>query len=316
MKKGLLCVALVIFLSGVVLAANTSCTGCGGKQNTSVSASADAPVASPSKGGFTIEKTARSKIVLGETLTVVITIKNDYSTNLSVELKEYIGGAEAVDLGGFARSTPKGSPILPHYKKTVKVLPNSQTTVTYSIKPLYHGTLIIPETEAATAYGNFASNGLVLEVECNKNKRCETNLGENAITCPQDCPPDRQDGLCNPRKDSVCDPDCAAGADPDCGATTTNPIRSTTTTLVSLCGNKVCDKSQENYLTCSLDCPSGAKDGYCDKVKDERCDPDCAAGEDPDCEGPSSMGLIITAVFVIILLFIIAYKKGWLKRED
>lgn len=316
MKKALLCVALALFLAGFVFAANTTCTSCGEKDSTSASVLVASPAASASKGGFTIEKTARSTITLGETLVVEITMENDYSTNLSVELTECIGGAEAVDLGGFERSTPKGSPILPVYKKTVKLLPKSQTTVSYSIKPLYHGTLMVPETEASTAYGTFVSNGLVLEVECNKNKLCETNLAENALTCPQDCPPNKPDALCNPRKDSVCDPDCASGEDPDCGATTTTPTRVTTTTLVSLCGNKACDKPQENYLTCSLDCPSGAKDEYCDKVKDTRCDPDCAAGEDIDCEAPSNIGLIITVVFVIILLLIIAYKKGWLKRGE
>jgi hypothetical protein len=316
MKKRSLFVIMVLFLAGVVSAADTTCTSCGGKQNNSAAVSVASPVVDASKGGVTIEKTARSKITLGEILTVEITIKNDYPTNLSVELKEYIGGAEAVDLGGFVRSTPKGSPIPPYYKKTVKLSPNSRTTITYSIKPLYHGTLIIPETDASTANGNYISNSLVLEVECNKNKLCETNLDENAMTCPQDCPPDRPDGLCNPRKDSVCDPDCKSGVDPDCGATTTVHAQETTTTIASMCGNKACDKPQENYLTCSQDCPSGAKDSYCDKVKDARCDPDCPAGEDADCEKPSNTGLIITVVFVLILILIIAYKKGWLKRED
>jgi len=316
MKKGLLCVALVLFLAGVVFAVNSNCTDCDAKHNTSASVSLASPVGSTPKGSFTIEKTARSTITLGETLTIEITIKNDYPMNVSAELKEYIGGAEAVDLGGFVRSTPKGSPILPYYKKTVKLSPNSQTTISYSIKPLYHGTLEVPETEASTAYGTYISNALVVEVECNKNKLCETNLDENALTCPQDCPPDKPDGLCNPRGDSICDPDCKNGEDPDCGATVTDPTRATTTTLVSLCGNKACDKPQENYLTCSLDCPSGAQDGYCDKVKDGRCDPDCAAGDDTDCAGSSNLGIIITVLFVIILFLIFAYKKGWLKRED
>ena len=316
MKKGLLCIALAVLLAGVVLAANTTCTSCGAKQNGSESAAIVSPHASTPKGSFTIEKTARSTITLGETLAIEITIKNDYSTNVSAELKEYIGGAEAVDLGGFVRSTPKGSPILPYYKKIVQLTPKSQTTVTYSIKPLYHGTLEVPETEASTGYGNYVSNALVVEVECNKNKVCETNLAENSITCPQDCPPDKPDGLCNPRADSICDPDCKNGEDPDCGATVTNPTGATTTTLASLCGNKACDSPQENYLTCPQDCPSGAKDGYCDKVKDARCDPDCAAGDDIDCGGSSNLGIIITVIFVIILFLIFAYKKGWLKRED
>ncbi|MFZ2456359.1 MAG: BatD family protein [Candidatus Altiarchaeia archaeon] len=316
MKKLLLCAALALFLTGVVFAANTNCTNCGTKENSTVSVSAAPPVASASKGSFTIEKTALSKIILGETLTLEITIKNNYPTNLTVELREDIAGAEVVDFGGFVLSGLKGSSIPLYYKKTVEVSPNSQTTITYSIKPLYHGTLIIPETEATTANGHYVSNSLVLEVECNKNKLCETDQAENAITCPQDCSPDKKDELCNPRKDSVCDPDCKNGEDPDCGAVATNPAQGTTTTLASLCGNQACDKEQENYLTCPLDCPSGAKDGYCDKVKDARCDPDCAAGEDPDCGGSSSWGIVITVVFVIVLLLIIAYKKGWLKKVD
>jgi hypothetical protein len=316
MKKELLCLALVLLLADAAFAA-TNCTGCGAKQNTSESVTGASPAVGVPKGSITIEKTALPAITLGEALTIGITIKNDYPVNLSAEIKEYIGGAEPVDLGGFVRSTPKGSPILPYYKKTVKLSPNSQMSFSYSIKPLYYGTLIIPETEAGTAYGNFISNSLVLEVECNKNRMCETNLDENALTCPQDCPSDRRDGLCNPRKDDVCDPDCAAGADPDCGATSTsNPVKATTTTIPSLCGNKACDKPQENYLTCSVDCPSGAKDEYCDKVKDGRCDPDCVPGDDADCGGSSNTGIIITVVFVISLLLIIAYKKGWLKREE
>jgi hypothetical protein len=316
MKRTLLCVALALFLAGFAAAANTSCTSCGEKENTPVPASVASPVVGVSKGSFTIEKTARSTVTLGEVLTVEITIQNGYSTNLSVELKEYFSGVEDVDLGGFVRNTPKGSSMPSYYKKTVKLSPNSQTTISYSIKPLYHGTLIIPETDASTMYGTFVSNALVVEVECNKNKLCETNLDENSLTCPQDCPPGKPDALCNPRKDSVCDPDCASGEDPDCGATTTNPARMTTTTLGGMCGDKACDKSQENYLTCSSDCASGGEDGYCDKVKDGRCDPDCASGEDIDCQEPDNLGMIIAVVLAMLLLLIIVYKKGWLKRRE
>lgn len=301
-------------LLAAAYAAWAECPTCAA--NVSTAASPPTASAETSTGGYTIEKKAASRISLGEILTVQITIKNDYPVNLSVELKEYIGGAEAVDLGGFARSTPKGSPIPPYYKKSLQVAPKSEATVSYSIKPLYHGTLIIPETEAVTNKGNQVSNMLVVDVECNKNGRCDLALAENAITCPQDCPADKPDGLCNPRKDSACDPDCQGG-DPDCGApATTMPLRATTTTVPDPCGNKVCESPKENYKTCPADCASGQMDGYCDKVPDTLCDPDCSSGEDPDCQGPGATAIVIAILFVVVLILLFAHKKGWLKREE
>ncbi len=53
----------------------------------------------------------------------------------------------------------------------------------------------------------------------------------------------------------------------------------------SFCGDQLCDPATENYARCPEDCPSGGDDGFCDGVKDGRCDPDCARlGQyDPDC---------------------------------
>ena len=50
-------------------------------------------------------------------------------------------------------------------------------------------------------------------------------------------------------------------------------------------GNGECE-SGENSQNCPLDCPSGGADGYCDRMWDNKCDPDCAEGDDPDCELP------------------------------
>jgi len=45
--------------------------------------------------------------------------------------------------------------------------------------------------------------------------------------------------------------------------------------------DKICNNN-ENFLTCPEDCPSGSKDGWCDRQPDSKCDPDCLDG-DPDC---------------------------------
>ena len=94
------------------------------------------------------------------------------------------------------------------------------------------------------------------------------------------------------------------------------------------CGNGVCDIAETHY-TCPNDCASGSQDNYCDKVKDNICDPDCN-NQDPDCEGYKAttpiinqtkdlislntiimLGLLLLALFVIfIILRTINKQKG------
>jgi hypothetical protein len=112
---------------------------------------------------------------------------------------------------------------------------------------------------------------------CNQNKVCDTS--ETNQTCPGDCPPDKKDKICIDRNEGICDPDCLPGIDPDCKGR---------------CGNRVCNVN-ESFGECPKDCPSGGSDGYCDKQKDERCDPDCW-GDDPDCKSKCGDGECLSVV--------------------
>jgi len=56
-----------------------------------------------------------------------------------------------------------------------------------------------------------------------------------------------------------------------------------TLTIKPVCNNDGICYADENYKNCPSDCPTGSKDGICDKIKDGRCDPDCKWLEDPDC---------------------------------
>ena len=76
--------------------------------------------------------------------------------------------------------------------------------------------------------------------------------------------------------------------------------------------NGVCD-SGENTFFCPEDCPSGSADDLCDGIRDQRIDPDCQAGYDPDAgpattvppttqEVPLSCILFIPAILIALLL--------------
>jgi len=84
--------------------------------------------------------------------------------------------------------------------------------------------------------------------------------------------------------------------------------------LSRVCGDNTC-QPHESFETCPSDCPSGAKDDYCDQAKDGKCDPDCVDKTlDPDCHTPISglllpVALIGVALVLIIVGFIIVRKK-------
>jgi hypothetical protein len=56
----------------------------------------------------------------------------------------------------------------------------------------------------------------VKEDLCNSDGKCGET--ENFLSCPADCPLDKEDNYCLPEGDGICDPDCIAGLDPDCAS--------------------------------------------------------------------------------------------------
>ncbi|MFC2154613.1 hypothetical protein ACFLRC_03950 [Candidatus Altiarchaeota archaeon] len=130
--------------------------------------------------------------------------------------------------------------------------------------------LKLPYQRDARKLTVYAEGGLFFEHNldflCKQDRRCTSP--ENAITCPEDCSPDINDGLCLPLRDEICDPDCQIDRDQDC--------------LDQYCGNKKCDRWENNIL-CIKDCPVDKEDGYCLGIRDSICDPDCPLRRDVDC---------------------------------
>jgi len=81
--------------------------------------------------------------------------------------------------------------------------------------------------------------------------------------------------------------------------------------IIKCNNNQVCEPA-ENYLNCPEDCPTGSKDGICDYMADEVCDPDCT--QDPDCTLLNKINLnkiisVILLVFIIFMLIKFVRKK-------
>ena len=75
---------------------------------------------------------------------------------------------------------------------------------------------------------------------CNSDGMCQSERGENFLSCEADCKSGSDDGLCDEIFDARCDPNCKEQAredkDTDC-----------------TCGNGVCDGREDSYY-CPKDC--------------------------------------------------------------
>jgi hypothetical protein len=104
----------------------------------------------------------------------------------------------------------------PYFEWNVSVGAMQNKTVYYKVNLTSPGEIMLSPT--AVIFGNETIYGIPgsINVICNQNGICEKDLGENYMTCPQDCLTGALDGLCDLMKDGRCDPDCAQGTDVDC----------------------------------------------------------------------------------------------------
>jgi len=264
---------------------------------------------------ITVIKDSVNEIEFGDILTVNIQIRNFEGRDIDAIVQEFVIGADPIDPSSLISSQPSGGLIAalpPFYRWNLTLPQKSERTITYKIKPLSFGEYNIGQTKVTTSGETFFSNSLSVMVKCKSNGICEPNLGENYLTCPEDCPFGSTDNICDLIKDGKCDPDCTPDADPDC-ITTTIIEKTTTTAKVSCNRNDKCEKRLgENYNTCPQDCSSGGKDEYCDGIEDSICDPDCTEKEDPDCEKPKTflyIYIIVTIIFIAVILYFIMRIK-------
>ncbi len=168
---------------------------------------------------ISISRLVPSTVKYGDNLNVVITVTNNMGQDTNVTIRESVFNAKAISpqltVPPFNASQIAAIP--PYLEWTVSVGAGSSSSVNYTILPNKVGQYTFPSTVAILPDGRqFQSKPATTQVLCNANGVCEPQIGENYLTCPQDCQPWAKDGICNPARDGHCDPDCAPGVDLDC----------------------------------------------------------------------------------------------------
>ena len=198
------------------------------------------------------------KIVVNESVSVNIKIKNFCDDERIVNVTEFFIGEVIFPKEnvvyvkvseGLILAVP---PFL--FWENIRLESKEEKNITYIFKPLQVGLYFLQPTKVIDNNGNtYYSNSVSFFVDCNHNKLCEKDLGENYHDCPDECPSGSYDGVCDGIKDGKCDPDCDENSDIDCK---------------KICGNKICEvgESQEN---CCVDC--GCPFGYF--CKENKCEP-------------------------------------------
>jgi len=173
-----------------------------------------------------------TSVKLNSIIQINITVENKGTAEKSVRVNENVGNFEAISPKPIIPVPTPGTIGLgpPYYEWNFTLPPNSKNTVSYTVKLVNPGDIILSPTTVYADGETIYTDVCTIKVLCNQNGACETNLGENYFTCPEDCPSGSADGVCDLIKDGRCDPDCAPGTDPDCLAATTT-IQSTTTTI-------------------------------------------------------------------------------------
>ena len=173
---------------------------------------------STTEGGITVTRTVFDEIHLGEIVRVNITVKNENDYAINVTVRERIAGAIVYgDLN--IPEIPAGmiAPPMPYVEFSDTVPAHGEKSFAYSLLPVFVGQHSYSATEVRIDDDVLIYlDTQTTEVNCVSDGVCNGSIGENYVTCPQDCRSGAEDGICNPIADGQCDTDCAEGVDPDC----------------------------------------------------------------------------------------------------
>ena len=191
---------------------------------------ASVETASEEFGALTFRRIAPESAYLGQEIWIVMEIENRGNQDLSVSFAEKLGEAEfdkrqakSIQVsdpgpGGVPASDGQAGLTLWYYEWQIELPPGKSATLSYWLLPRVPGTYVISPAEMNIDGEIFHTKSRTIQFKCRADAKCDVNMGENVLTCPEDCFTGMADGFCDAANDGRVDPDCEEGFDPDAAA--------------------------------------------------------------------------------------------------
>jgi hypothetical protein len=167
-----------------------------------------------------VTRTGPNSVSAGGDVNVTIVVESNVNQLYGVVVEEQFAGQYVSSDGELVQERdPLYRPDFIRWEFNLP--PGWRKELHYVVSPYQPGIMIMIPTavylENATGEYYVEPDYLEVDVTCNGNGRCETEEGEDYLTCPGDCTTGIRDDNCDLMEDERCDPDCEAGYDPDCG---------------------------------------------------------------------------------------------------
>jgi len=172
-------------------------------------------------GDVAIYRIAPGQAPLGQKIWVTFILENGANAKKNIGIVERVGDADFDKTEAISIETPYGE-VFWYYEWKIELPPKGNTTVSYWLVPKTVGTYVISPARVDVDGNISYLQARSIEIRCLADGKCDTEAGENYLTCPEDCTSGRADGICDYAADGRCDPDCEPAADPDCEAAAGN----------------------------------------------------------------------------------------------
>ena len=166
---------------------------------------------------ITITRSVPPESKYGDQIKITISLTNNIDVKKTYEVKERLPlNTVLIDPQKPSETRMFNAVEVSFLAWTLDLNPGETKSVSYTIRPDRIGDYTIINAEAVdistTEIYNSAKSQF--DVTCISDNICNTDIGENYLTCPADCTTGFGDGICNSIPDNQCDPDCTK--DPDC----------------------------------------------------------------------------------------------------
>lgn len=158
-----------------------------------------------------VVRESSDEIVIGDILDVNISVFSDKDINFILR-EDFNDNVEFIDPIKVNEVYYNG---VKHYRFAIesKVKAGKVRVFNYKIKPKEIGEFNLVPSQVFVDEGIYKSEVLSVLVKCIPNNNCD--LGENYLTCEEDCENSEHDGVCNFKADGICDLDCVGDIDCD-----------------------------------------------------------------------------------------------------